>query len=364
MSVEGRKQLEQGGLLDSPLTEGRLGNQLAARVRDGAHALVLSCARSIPYRRQGFWIGQFIAILCVIVGAGVRAAVDPVTRGHIPVVAFYPFVLIASIWGGTFSGLSATFLGAVIADIFWVPANGKVITLTAFVLVCLFGLVLARLLCTMVQLHAEQEERATMLAHEVNHRVNNLLGVVQAVSAQTARNAKSVKDYQASFDGRVSALAAAQHLLTSDGSVGADLKSLLLHIVQPFGADRFVLEGPLVPVPDYLGTSFALLLHELSTNAMKYGALSVTDGAVEILWEHVADDLRLTWRERGGPPVTAPDRTGFGTRLLKSAFAPARGHATLEYHPDGVECVVSLRLVKEPRRALNTRASRAQVGRT
>ena len=343
---------------------GKSRSLVAAKFGKLSHGFVLYFARTLPSGPQSFWSGQLTAVICVTAGAGLRAALDPVTHGHIPVVAFYPFVLIASIWGGTLSGLSATVLAAVIADIFWVPPSSKAITMTAFVLVCLFGLALARLLCAMVDLHAKQEERAMILAHEVNHRVNNLLGVVQAVSAQTARTAQTVKEYQAAFGGRISALAAAQHLLSGDQSMAADLESLLVQIVHPFGADRFVLKGPPTPVPDLLGTSFALLLHELSTNAMKYGALSVSDGWVDIAWDRKADDLRVVWRERGGPPVTEPVRTGFGARLMKSALAPAHGTALLHFHPDGVECVLSLKLANEQRQELDARALSRQGPQT
>lgn len=337
--------------MDSLLAGEKNSGNLATKLDELTHRFVLRCARTIPYSRPRFWMGQLIALLSVAAAAGLRALVDPIVHGHIPVLTFFPFVLIASIWGGALSGLSAILLSAVVADVFWVSTIDKAITLTAFVLVCLFGLILARLLCAMVELHAEQEQRAKILAHEVKHRANNLLGVIQGVSAQTARNAKSVKEYHASLEGRVSALAAAQHLLASDGPSAGGLQCLLAHIVEPFGADRFVLEGPVVPVPDELGTSFALLLHELSTNAMKYGALSVSDGKVNIRWERAGEDLRLTWREQGGPPVTAPARTGFGTRLLNSLFTPPHGQAALEFLPDGVECCVRLKLTNDRRRA-------------
>jgi two-component sensor histidine kinase len=337
--------------LNGLLAEGKDSGNLLTKIDQWTHRVVLRCARALPYAGQGFWAGQLIALVSVAAAAGVRGAVDPLIRGHIPVLTFFPFVLVASIWGGTWSGLSAILLSALIADVFWVARDGRGVTLIAFVLVCLFGLVLARLLCAMVELHAEQEQRAKILAHEVKHRANNLLAVVQGVSAQTARTAKSVKEYQAALDGRVSALAAAQHLLTSEGAAVNGLQNLLAHIVAPFGRERFLLDGPLVPVPDELGTSFALLLHELSTNAMKYGALSAPDGQVIIRWERDGEDLRLTWREQGGPSVTAPARTGFGTRLLKSLFASSQGQAALEFYPDGVQCQVRLKFAQGRRPA-------------
>lgn len=308
-----------------------------------SQAAIAYGARRVPCRPPALWKGQLIALACVIGGALLRALLEPVAHGHIPVVVFYPFVLVASIWGGALSGVSAWALGLVVADYFWLPRTGTAVTLAAFSLVCLFGVLIARLLCGVAGLHAREEERAVILAHEVNHRANNLLGVVQAISAQTARSAGSLSEYQAAFESRLAALAGAQHLIYGQAQPQPDLRSFLLQIVGPFGADRFEFEGPAVAVPQGLGASFALLLHELGVNATRYGALSAPHGKVQVRWESVGQDgIRFDWRETGGPPVTAPTRAGFGSRLLKTAFPPEYGGASMTFHPDGVRCTVHL----------------------
>jgi two-component sensor histidine kinase len=332
--------------MDMTFTPAAFAAGLRSTLAHGCRTRLRRYARLIPFRPPPIWKGQILAILCVMAGTGLRFALEPVAHGRIPVVIFYPFVLIASIWGGALSGLTSLVLGASVANAVWMPKGDNTVTLTAFSMVCLFGLLVARLMCAMVSLHAEEEERAMVLAHEVNHRANNLLGVVQAISAQTARNAQSVADHQALFEGRLTALAGAQQLISRASDTSADLRSLLLHIVQPFGADRFVIDGPAVALPHYLTTYCALLLHELSTNATKYGSLSAPQGKVTIRWEQDADGIRLEWREQGGPPVAAPSRSGFGSRLLKAAFAPQFGVARIAFEPEGVRCTVSLRLAK------------------
>ncbi|MGD0721354.1 MAG: HWE histidine kinase domain-containing protein [Roseiarcus sp.] len=304
-------------------------------------------ARWVPSRRPTFWKGQAVAVICVAAGACLRFLLAPLVHEHIPVVVFYPFVLVASVWGGSLAGLSALVLSAAVADYLWLAPTGSfavdvasAITLTAFAVVCLFGIFVARLLRALVEVHAEGEERAILLAHEMKHRAGNLLGVVMAISVQTARGAASVAEHQALFTARLTALARAQQLASDESDAVPELREFLRQVVEPFGSDRFVMDGPAVATPVQLGPSFALLLHELSTNAVKYGALSGPKGTVAIKWETREKFVRLDWREIDGPPVAPPARSGFGSRLLKTAFPSEYGQATLTFDPDGVRCTV------------------------
>ncbi|MGA2044088.1 MAG: HWE histidine kinase domain-containing protein [Roseiarcus sp.] len=309
--------------------------------------LLRRLARWAPSRPPTFWRGQAVAVICVAAGTALRSLLDPLVHEYIPVVVFYPFVLVASVWGGSLAGLSALVLSAAVADYLWLPPLGSfainassAITLTAFVVVCLFGIFVASLLRALVEVHAEGEQRAILLAHEMKHRAGNLLGVVIAISGQTARGAASVAEHQALFTARLTALARAQQLGSDEAEAAPELREFLRQVVEPFGADRFVLEGPAVSAPVQLGPSFALLLHELSTNAVKYGALSGPRGTVAIKWETREKFVRLDWREIDGPPVARPARAGFGSRLLKTAFPSEYGQATMSFDPDGVRCTV------------------------
>ena len=333
-----------------PIAQG--GNGWAAMFTRMARSMLRRSARKIPYRSPPFWRGQLLALLCAAAGTGVRLLLQPLVHDLIPVIVFYPFVLVASIWGGTLSALTTLVLGAVIADYLWLPPKGSftlnldsATTLIAFVVVCLFGIFMARLLRALVEVHVESEERAILFSHEIRHRANNLLGVVQAISAQTARGATSVADHQAVFSNRLQALARAQQLLSEHLDAPPDLRAFLLSVIEPFGAARFQIEGPTITVPLYLGSSCALLLHELCTNATKYGALSVPDGVVSIRWQTANDRVDLEWRELNGPPVAPPVRTGFGSRLLKTAFPAEYGNAAVAFEPDGVRCTLRFALL-------------------
>lgn len=142
------------------------------------------------------------------------------------------------------------------------------------------------------------------------------------------------------FTARLTALARAQQLVDENPDSPLDLLELLQYAIEPFGAERFLIEGPKVSVPHYLGSSCALLFHELGTNATKYGALSVPNGTVAINWKTEKNRVLLDWRELGGPPVVMPARAGFGSRLLKTAFPAEFGTATIVFDPDGVRCTV------------------------
>lgn len=308
-------------------------------------------AKHVPYELPSFWSGQLIALVCAAGGALVRFLLDPLVHGHLPVATFYPFTLAASMWGGTFSALSTTAIAIGLSDYFWLPPGGSfkltassAIPLVAFSIFCGCAILMLALIRALLETHVEGEERAILLSHEMKHRAGNLLDMVQAISAQTARSATSVADHQALFSARLTALAQAQQLFTESSGNLPDLRTFLQRLVEPFGAERFHIEGPAVAVPNYLGICCALLFHELATNATKHGALSVPDGFVVIEWQAQRHRVRLEWQERNGPPVTMPVRTGFGTRLLNTAFPREYGEATIFFNPDGVNCKVSFAL--------------------
>jgi two-component sensor histidine kinase len=312
------------------------------------HERVRRVARILPYRLPPLWQGQLIAIVCVAAGAAVRFLLDPVVENHIPVAVFYPFVIVASAWGGTLSGLTTMLLAAVIADYFWVPPGGSfkltvsaIIPLSAFTWFCGFAILMLSLFRALLEDRVESEQRAVLLSHEMKHRASNLLGMAEAISAQTAQSASSVGDHHTLFVSRLNALAQAQQLTIEEDAARPDLRQFLQQLLKPFGADRFVLDGPTVAVPGSLATSFALLFHELATNATKHGALSVPEGVVFINWQNHAERVRLQWQERHGPPVMAPTRTGFGSRLIRTAFPPEHGEAVVSFDPHGVNCAIS-----------------------
>jgi PAS domain S-box-containing protein len=212
------------------------------------------------------------------------------------------------------------------------------------------------------------DEHRSLLANELSHRVKNTLASLQAIVAQTMRRASSVEDAGKTLEARIQAMSAAHDLLISERFESASLRSLLDRTLAPFGIEddrRFRIAGEDLHLPPRLVVAFALALHELATNATKYGALSTADGVVDLDWE--VDDrlhphsLHLTWRETGGPPVAPPSRTSFGTQLIQRVLAhEISGSAEVAYLPEGVVFKAIAPLVDS---AENDNEERDQVGR-
>jgi two-component sensor histidine kinase/PAS domain-containing protein len=198
-------------------------------------------------------------------------------------------------------------------------------------------------------------ERQRLLVNELNHRVKNSLATVQSIVTQTLRNTADVTQARKALENRIFSLARAHDLLTQECWSGASLEEVVGRALQPFlmgSASQFSLEGDPVRVSPSQALLLSLALHELATNAAKYGALSVPGGAVEVRWTcEPLDDghlARLSWRERGGPPVTPPARRGFGTRLLTRGFEGETGaSARLTYEPGGVVFEVAMPVGRE-----------------
>lgn len=189
---------------------------------------------------------------------------------------------------------------------------------------------------------AAAEDRRALLLREMNHRIKNVLAAVQAIANQTFKD-RATPDSLRTFGSRLAAMAAAHDLLVSENWESADLHETVTAALAPFRADtrRLIVDGPSVQVTARAALSLSLALHELCTNASKYGALSTPDGEVTIDWALVDDAegqrFRFAWREIGGPPVRAPDRAGFGTRLIESALASElSGDVRLAYPETGV----------------------------
>lgn len=177
------------------------------------------------------------------------------------------------------------------------------------------------------------EERETLLRRELQHRTKNLFAVIQAVALRSFSGHQSLEAAREAFVGRVKALSRANEQLNESRTKGARLKELLDSELAPF-AGRYSCDGADVLLDAKTVQNFSLALHELATNAAKYGAFSTPGGAVRIGWKAngQSDRLKLTWQEAGGPPVSQPERSGFGTALLGATLGGAR----IEYAPDGL----------------------------
>jgi PAS domain S-box-containing protein len=191
------------------------------------------------------------------------------------------------------------------------------------------------------------EEHQRLLINELNHRVKNSLAIVQGLAQQSFKADAASKNARQAFEGRLAALAAAHDLLTRQSWQSADLRGIVEGVVAPYagGSNRFAVEGPELALPPKVAVSLALGLHELCTNAAKYGALSAPEGEVRVVWAAEAGRLRLEWREAGGPPVAAPATRGFGTRMIERGLSTElRGKVEIRFEPTGVVCTIDAEL--------------------
>jgi PAS domain S-box-containing protein len=188
------------------------------------------------------------------------------------------------------------------------------------------------------------EERQVLLAREVDHRAKNTLAVVLSVLRLT--RAPTTKDFIATVEGRVHALAATHNLLSATRWEGADLGKIVEEEMAPYHANhrqRVITGGPAVVLLPATAQAVALALHELATNAAKYGALSTETGTLGVTWRAEGDALVLDWTETGGPPTAEPARLGFGLTIVRSSIeAQFRGGVSYEWRREGLRCTLSI----------------------
>ena len=189
-----------------------------------------------------------------------------------------------------------------------------------------------------------------LLIDELNHRVKNTLAILQSIATQTFRSASRAE--REKFEGRLGALAEAHNLLSQEKWQGSELQDVIVRVLKPYllsNPERMRMFGPKVPLSPRLAVVLSMIVHEIATNAAKYGALSNDNGTVTLDWE-VLDEgdgrkLRMIWTEAGGPLVSAPVQRGFGSRLIeRSARDQLGGEATVDFLPRGVVYTLSCAL--------------------
>jgi two-component system, chemotaxis family, CheB/CheR fusion protein len=191
--------------------------------------------------------------------------------------------------------------------------------------------------------------RQRLLLGELTHRVRNTLAVIQAIARHTMRNSQSKEDFVERFEGRLAALASAHALLVVSEWKGADLAELARQQLAPYvtdGMGRLRLEGPALTLPADLATPFGLVLHELATNAAKYGSLSASGGTVTLIWTTMMGNpqrvLKVVWQESGGPAISGPRTDGLGSELIDRVIPGAR--VEREFRSNGLVCTIELEL--------------------
>jgi PAS domain S-box-containing protein len=210
--------------------------------------------------------------------------------------------------------------------------------------------------CLDITERKRDEQRQKLLVNELNHRVKNTLTTVQSLAAQTLRASASLERFGEAFEARLLALSKTHDILTSQSWEGASLRRVLTHEVAPYltlgDRNRLILAGEDLQLPPKYALTMGLAFHELATNAVKYGALSVETGRVDVSWQvHERAEgtvLDIEWSEHGGPPVKEPSRRGFGSRLIeRSIRTELQGSVDHEFAPDGLRIRVRIPIPAE-----------------
>lgn len=283
------------------------------------------------------WLG-----LAVGSAAGIRLAISPWIVG-VPFVTFFPAVLLLAVFLGWRWGVAGLFCSAMLANLLfegpvldWSFLPHDVVGTVAFVTAGVLVILTAEALRTAVRQLADQSRQLEALNAELQHRVKNTLAVAQGLSAQTARTARDPQQFHEAFGGRLIALGQAHNVLSSGGWDLCHLPELAEAALKPFGQQvgAITIEGPQCAIPAAACVPLVLALHELATNAVKYGSLSIPSGHVSLKWSLRGGAVVLRWQESGGPPVKKPTRRGLGSRLLmRQSGIDEVSH---EYAPEGV----------------------------
>lgn len=274
------------------------------------------------------------------------AAMSRAAEATVPTVSLEGVPLITSFARSSLTGWT---VAAGIAESSLVGPLWRNLAITSVIggLLLLIGLAFAVRMATAI---ARGEMLHDLLIEELNHRVKNTLAILQAIATQTFRSASRIE--REKFEGRLGALAEAHNLLSKEKWEGSEFKDVIGRVLQPYllsAPERLRLSGPSVPLSPRLAVVLSMILHEIATNAAKYGALSNDTGRVALDWEVTTEaakpQLRLIWTETGGPHVTAPVQRGFGSRLIeRSARDQLGGEATVDFLPHGVVCTITCTL--------------------
>lgn len=267
-------------------------------------------------------------------------------KGHLPVVS-YLAVPVISRSGAVLGGL---FFGHEKPAVFSERIERLVTGIAAQAAVAIDNANLLKSAQRELEERRRFESHQELLLAELNHRVKNTLAIVLSIATQTLRASDSPEAFRQGFEARILALAEAHNLLTDGNWEGASLRAIIERVLQPYrgaGTPRYVIEGNRdVRVGPKTAVSLVMALNELATNAAKYGALSNSNGTVMVNWV-VSDDpakIHLRWQETGGPPVAAPHRTGFGSRLIRALSNDAAAEVMMDFAPNGFICTFDLPL--------------------
>lgn len=287
------------------------------------------------------------ALICVVVATCIRVALGELSSASAVFASYYSATLVAALVGGAPAGILAAMSGAAAGFWLFVPPNWKshVFDEEQLVSALLFagssGVIIwaAKSYRDLLWRLRVEEDQRQLLTHELAHRIRNTLAIVQSLMGQTLRDQPVLFG---KLNARIAALAATNDLLIKSKWHGAYLTEILAGEFAPYDPGRFCLDGEDFECPPELATVLALIFHELTTNAAKYGALSGTRGAITLAWRNRDGRVEFNWTESGGPQPAASRRQGFGTTLLRKGLRQFDGSVDIEFARGGLHCRFSL----------------------
>lgn len=253
------------------------------------------------------------ALILVAVSALIHGAFIAVGGNVLPFTAYYPATLLVSLVAGAGAGIASILLSlAVVAWVFPTPVALQGANVVLFLLCSGATVVVAHLYRAATHRLHEEERKRALLTRELEHRGKNTFAIVQSIISQTLQN----RHLAESIIGRIKSVSATNDMITRSDHQTAGLRDILARELDPYDPTRIAMQGPDVQLAPELARSFALIAHELATNAAKYGALCSPYGRLHVDWSLDGARLSVIWTERNGPAIDKPFEPGFGARLV------------------------------------------------
>ena len=298
--------------------------------------------------------GSFsFALACVAAATLIRLVLGYLSPDSTVFAPYYSATLVAALVGGASAGALAAAIGGIVALCLFVPPEWgfapflreQTISVLLFAASSVVIIWAAESYRGLLQHLREEEASRELLNRELNHRIKNLLASVQAILYQTLRDNKEIRDQAIA---RVTCLVATNAVLARSNWHSASLREILAREFSPYGLSRFRIRGEDIECPSEVAVLLALVVHELTTNALKYGALSRTGGWVSVGWTRdndTNDTLCVEWIEHGGPRPNECRRKGFGTTLLQAGMQRFSGSVEMNFDLSGLRVNLSLKLL-------------------
>jgi two-component sensor histidine kinase len=296
---------------------------------------VLQGTRSAPWATYLFTL---FAVGCAI---GLRFGAAMLSPRALLFASFYPAILASTLFGGVGPGLFASALSVLSAwvlfispnDPFALPTRDQAVNLAFFAAMAALSVFICASYRRLVEQLQKEDIKRSLLASEMQHRNRNALMVTKAIVTQSLRDDRAKAD---DINQRLAAVYKSSELIVSADDLSVGVESIVALALSAYGPERYSAQGGSIELAPDQARTLALVVHELATNAAKYGALSRSDGKVDISWQAKDGNVEIVWQEHDGPTVRPPQRRGFGSAFLEKMVAGLGGTIAVEFAPTGL----------------------------